>query len=283
MAVHLHLHLHKARLFLGVFLITAGLLGCSTTTKQQPVEAFADAGLNYTKTARAVNKISQEESLNFSADLMTDLPRDAFVLKSQSQEAMQRVKLLEQQRDQLDLLEQYFALLNTYSKGKGNSKTEQLLADLVYALKGTISVTRKESKDFSELGLKVQGRLNLQEVIERDREVIAASIEGLANSLAQQAQWLELRHALIRQRNFQRDVEAPFVNNQNLTKRWKKAWINSVMPTPALTALQKAQQVTESLLHAWNNLYSNSASRSHLNVELKQLNNTLAEMEQPNE
>ncbi len=261
-------------------IISLSLVGCSITAKPQAIETFTEAGLDYTNTLRQVNQLSQKESLSFTAELLTDLPRETGVLETQSSEAKTRVQLIEQHNKQLDLLEQYFTVLNQFTDTKNKSKAEKLLADIVYALKDTFKVTRKQSEDFAAISIDLQSKTVLQAIIQRDRPFIAASLESLANNFAQQAEWLELRQTLIRERNYQRLVEAPFINNKDLGTTWKNAWIKSVTPSPTLEALRKAEQVSIALLDAWNNLQIDQNNPYDLQIKLDQLKNTLYSLEQ---
>lgn len=264
-----------------VLLLAVTLSGCAIQTKQvrEQTFTFADTGVDFVKAARKVNEISQKESLSFSAELLPNLPRTDGVLSAQSDQIRTRLELLERQRKQLDLMERYFGHLKELTKGSGQPKTEQVLADLMYAMKDLLDVTRKESADYAELAVDYRGVSSLRRTMQKDGPVIEATLLNIAKTLEQQSQWLELRSELSQTVLFRDAVQKPFLADKALGARWKKAWIESVSPPPSQEALLKAQQAAYALVRAWRDYTDGEENTTDMTLLINQLNQSLLKAE----
>lgn len=266
---------------LTTLLVALSLTGCAGQIKQvkEETSTFAQAGLDFVHATRKVTELSQRESLSFSAEILPSLPRTETVLQAQSDRMRERLELLERQRHQLDLLERYFGNLANLAKVAGSSKTEQVLADLMYAMRDLLEVTRKESSDYSELAVDYRGASSLSRTLQKDGPVIEATLLNIAKTLGQQAQWLELRDDLNRTVKFREEVQKPFLTDKNLSTKWKKAWIDSVNPPPSEEAISKARQAAYALLQAWREYATGEVDTTDMALLLNQLNQSLLKAE----
>ncbi|MDX1669275.1 MAG: hypothetical protein R3194_07655 [Limnobacter sp.] len=263
-----------------IFLLVIAFIlsGCASQTRNQ-LHTFAEAGQEFTKLVRKVNQTSQKESLAFSADLLPVLPRTRETLDTHSDLMRARIELLATQREQLDLLERYFAHLEQVSKGRGSNKTEQALADLLYALQDTLKLTRKESSDTAEVTLELQAQRGLIHTSKAHAPLIARVIQAVASGLKQQAQWLEMRDDLSRVVALRDEVEKPFLSGKALPAKWKNAWMASVSPPPSRELLVQAQVATQALLTSWTEFTEGRDETASLTLILSQLNRSLIELE----
>lgn len=274
----------NARIVL-TLIIALVLTGCVSQVKQvkEQTSTFADTGLDFVKATRKVNELSQKESLAFSAEILPNMPRTEIVLQTQSDLMRTRLNLLQRQRKQLDLLERYFGSMNTLAKGSASSKTEQVLADLMYAMKDLLDVTRKESSDYADLLVEYKGSSSLRRTLQKDGPIIEATLTHIAQGLEQQSEWLTLRSELSRTVQFRDEVQKPFLSDKALSSRWKKAWIESVTPPPSEEALLKATQTAHALVQAWREYATGEENTTDMGLLLNQLNRSISQAEANNE
>jgi len=112
-------------------LITAA---CASKTPLQ-VEGLATTGKQYTTTLKKVNSFALDHTLEFTADLLPNLPRDNATLLVQTQAMQQRAALLQTTSDYFDTQALYFAELSALAKGDTSTGTTRALRKLVEALR----------------------------------------------------------------------------------------------------------------------------------------------------
>ena len=90
---------------------------CASKTPLQ-TDGLASTGKQYTSTLKKVNSFALDHTLEFTAGLLPNLPRDNTTLLAQTQAMQQRAALLQTTSDYFDTQALYFAELSALAKGK---------------------------------------------------------------------------------------------------------------------------------------------------------------------
>ena len=120
------------RSLLGVLaLLTLG--GCAGPTPLE-TEGVAKSGRQYVNTLKKVNEFALDHTLEFTADLLPNLPRNETTLQQQTSAMRQRVELLNNVAAYFDAQLMYFAELDALAKGDNSTGTARALRKFVEAL-----------------------------------------------------------------------------------------------------------------------------------------------------
>jgi hypothetical protein len=253
---------------------------CASKTPLQ-AEGLANTGKQYTGTLKKVNSFALEHSLEFTADLLPNLPRDNTTLQQQTQAMQQRAALLQTTSDYLDTQALYFAELSALAKGDTSTGTTQALKKLVEALNKVpdISGIPRVAKD-AVAG--VAGHVaafrhsaQVREELLRSAEPVAQALLLNQQILEEQIKWITQREALARQVEYREKVLKPFVDDKKLGETWKNAWIKHVKQAPTIELLEQAKAASIEMQQAWVNVLRGEGSFAHLQGVFDQLNSNI--------
>ncbi|HEX4879560.1 MAG TPA: hypothetical protein VFV39_06930 [Limnobacter sp.] len=259
-----------------VCLVLLWLGGCASPGAGK-VEGLASQGKVYVNTLKKVNQFALEQSLQFTADLLPTLSRNAATLEEHTHTMRQRHALLMEVADYLDVQAAYFGSLEALAKGDTSEATKRSLRNYVEAfnkLPQVDTVTRAKKDGITGLTehiAKWQHHRDLELVLKRDADAVAQALWMNQQLLDEQIQWLEKRNSLVRQVSYREKVYKPFVEDRKLTEGWKKAWIDDIQKPKAIELLEQAKAASMEMQEAWLNLL-----RGH--GDFTQLTGTFAEV-----
>lgn len=133
---------------------------CASKTPLQ-VEGLADTGKQYTSTLKKVNSFALDHTLEFTADLLPNLPRDNTTLQQHTDAMRQRAALVQTTANYFDTQALYFAELSALAKGDHSTGTTRALKKLVEAVRDGVSglATPHEKLGVLAQGMDVLARL----------------------------------------------------------------------------------------------------------------------------
>ncbi|HEX4842262.1 MAG TPA: hypothetical protein VFV57_01205 [Limnobacter sp.] len=248
----------------GVWVCMAGLAGCASPNASK-VEGLAAQGKAYTSTLKKVNDFALAQSLEFTADLLPNLPRDADTLEEHTQAMRQRHALLQEIAAYLDVQAAYFVSLEALAKGDTSEATKRSLRNHVEAFNKlpqveTVPRAKKDAlTNLAEHIARWHHHRDLEEVLRRDADAVAQALWMNQQLLDEQIRWLEKRATLVRQVNYRERVYKPYVGNNKLGEAWKKAWISDIEQPHAIALLQQAKSASADMQDAWLNLLRGQA------------------------
>lgn len=267
------------RYLLGVFTLAA-LVGCAGPTPLE-AEGVAKTGKQYLNTLKKVNEFAVDHTLEFTADLLPDLPRTETTLKQHTDAMRQRVDLQNEVAAYFDTQLLYFAELDLLAKGDNSNGTARALRELVEALNKAPSspgITRVAKTAVSGLaGQVAQWRHSkaLAEVLARDADTVGQALLMNQYILEEQIQWVTQRDELARQVEYREKVFKPYVGEKKLPEAWKKAWIADIKRPPAIELLEQAKAASIDMQRAWVDVLRGRGSFEHLLGSFQQINENI--------
>ena len=274
--------IHRLALCLAVLATTA----CASKTPSQ-LEGVAKTGRQYTETLKKVNSFALDHSLEFTADLLPELPRDDSTLQVQTEAMRERARLFNELAEYFDTQALYFSELEALVRGDTSAGTSRSLKKLVEALNkspdlGGITRVRKEA--VAGLAGHVadwKHSAEVKAVLIRDADTIAQALLLNQRVLEEQIQWVTQREALARQVEYREKIHKPFVGDKKLPEAWKKAWIADIKRPATIALLQQAREASLTMQQAWVDLLRGQGGFDHLRATLDQINSNLQAANQP--
>ena len=89
------------------------------------LNSVAKTGGQYTETLKKVNSFALDHSLEFTADLLPELPREHDTLQAQTEVMRKRAQMLSELASYLDTQARYFAELEALAKGDTSAGTSR--------------------------------------------------------------------------------------------------------------------------------------------------------------
>jgi hypothetical protein len=233
------------------------------------------------KHPQEVNSFALDHTLEFTADLLPNLPRDNTTLLLQTQAMQQRAALLQTTGDYFDTQALYFSELSALAKGDTSAGTTRALRKLVEALNkapdvGGISRVSKEA--VAGLAGHVAGwkhSAQVREELQRSAEPVAHALLLNEHILQEQIQWIAQREELARQVEYREKVLKPFVEDKKLGETWKNAWMKHIKQVPTIELLEQAKAASIDMQQAWVNVLRGEGSFEHLQGVFDQLNSNI--------
>ena len=253
---------------------------CASNTPLQ-AEGLATTGKQYTSTLKKVNSFALEHTLEFTADLLPNLPRDDATLLLQTQAMQQRAALLQTTSNYLDTQALYFAELSALAKGDTSTGTARALKKLVEALNkspdlgGIPRVTKEAVAGLAGHVAAFKHSAQVRDELLRSAEPVAQALLLNQRILEEQIRWITQREALARQVEYREKVLKPFVGDKKLGETWKKAWIKNIRQVPTIELLEQAKAASIDMQQAWVNVLRGEGTFDHLQGVFDQLNSNI--------
>jgi len=269
-------------LYLAV-LITAA---CASATPTQ-LEGVAKTGRQYTETLKKVNTFALDHSLEFTSDLLPELPRDNATLQVHTESMRERARLLNELALYFDTQALYFSELEALAKGDTSAGTSRALKKLVEALNkspdlGGITRVRKEAMaGLAGHVAEWKHSAEVKAVLVRDAETIGQALLLNQLVLEEQIHWVTQRETLARQVEYREKVLKPFIGDKKLPEAWKKAWIADIKRPATIALLEQARQASLKMQQAWVDVLRGHGNFDHMRATLDQINSNLQAANQP--
>ncbi|MBU1267094.1 MAG: hypothetical protein KKB60_08120 [Gammaproteobacteria bacterium] len=256
---------------------------CASKTPLQ-VEGLADTGKQYTSTLKKVNSFALDHTLEFTADLLPNLPRDNTTLQQHTDAMRQRAALVQTTANYFDTQALYFAELSALAKGDHSTGTMRALKKLVEALNkapdvgGIPRVTKDAVAGIAGHVVSWKHSAQVREELQRSAEPVAQALLTNQLILDEQIQWITQRETLARQLEYREEILKPFVGDKKLPERWKKAWMADITQPSTIALLEQAKAASIEMQQAWVNVLRGQGSFEHLRSVFDQINiNIVAE------
>lgn len=220
-------------------------------------------------------------TLEFTAGLLPNLPRDNTTLLGQTQAMQQRAALLQTTSDYFDTQALYFAELSALAKGDTSTGTTRALRKLVEALNkapdvgGIPRVSKEAVAGLAGHVASWKHGAQVREELMRGAEPVAHALLLNQHILQEQIQWITQREALARQVEYREKVLKPFVEDKKLGETWKNAWIKHIKQVPTIELLEQAKAASIDMQQAWVNVLRGEGSFEHLQGVFDQLNSNI--------
>ena len=253
---------------------------CASKTPLQ-VDGLAATGKQYTTTLKKVNSFALDHTLEFTAGLLPNLPRDNTTLLTQTQAMRQRAELLQTTSDYLDMQALYFAELSALAKGDTSTGTTRALRKLVEALNkapdvgGIPRVSKEAVAGLAGHVASWKHSAQVREELQRSAEPVAHALLLNQHILQEQIQWITQREELARQVEYREKVLKPFVEDKKLGETWKNAWMKYIKQVPTIELLEQAKAASIDMQQAWVNVLRGEGSFEHLQGVFDQLNSNI--------
>ena len=265
---------------LASLVVLVALAGCAGPTPLQ-TEGVAKSGKQYVNTLKKVNEFAMDHTLEFTADLLPDLPRNETTLKQQTDAMRQRVALQHEVAAYFDMQLMYFAELDALAKGDNSTGTAGALRKFVEALNkapdspGITRVTKTAVSGLAGQVAKWRHSKAVAQVLERDADTVGQALLMNQYILEEQIQWITQREELARQVAYREKVLKPYVGSNKLPEAWKKAWIADIKRPPAIELLEQAKAASQDMQQAWLNVLRGQGSFEHLRGVFAQINENI--------
>ncbi len=253
---------------------------CASKTPLQ-VDGLAATGKQYTTTLKKVNSFALDHTLEFTAGLLPNLPRDNATLLVHTQAMRQRAELLQTTSDYLDMQALYFAELSALAKGDTSTGTTRALRKLVEALNkapdvgGIPRVSKEAVAGLAGHVASWKHSAQVREELQRSAEPVAHALLLNQHILQEQIQWITQREELARQVEYREKVLKPFVEDKKLGETWKNAWMKYIKQVPTIELLEQAKAASIDMQQAWVNVLRGEGSFEHLQGVFDQLNSNI--------
>jgi len=240
-------------------LVCIAVLATAACASNAPLqlEGVAKTGKQYTTTLKKVNELALNHSLEFTADLLPDLPRTENTLQQQNEALQERARLLAQIEEFFDTQAMYFSELEALAKGDHSTGTQRALKKLVEALNkapdvgGIPRVTKEAVAGLAGHVSNWKHSATVKEVLLRDAETVGQALLTNQRILEEQIHWIAQREVLARQVEYREKVFKPYVGDKKLTETWKKAWIASIKQAPTIELLEQAKSESIEMQRMW--------------------------------
>lgn len=254
---------------------------CASKTPLQ-VEGLADTGKQYTSTLKKVNSFALDHTLEFTADLLPNLPRDNTTLQQHTDAMRQRAALVQTTANYFDTQALYFAELSALAKGDHSTGTTRALKKLVEALNkapdvgGIPRATKDAVAGIAGHVASWKHSAQVRDELQRSAGPVAQALLTNQLILDEQIQWITQRETLARQLEYREEVQKPFVGDKKLPERWKKAWMADITQLPTIALLEQAKAASIEMQQAWVNVLRGEGSFEHLRNVFDQININIA-------
>lgn len=261
-----------------VMLVMLG--GCAGPSPLE-AEGVAKSGRQYVNTLKKVNEFALNHTLEFTADLLPNLPRNEATLQQQTDAMRQRVELQNDVAAYFDAQLMYFAELDALAKGDNSTGTARALREFVEALNkapdspGITRVTKTAVSGLAGQVAQWKHSKAVAQVLERDADTVGQALLMNQYILEEQIQWITRREELARQVEYREKVLKPYVGEKKLPAAWKKAWIADIKRPPAIELLEQAKTASVDMQQAWVNVLRGQGSFEHLRGTFAQINENI--------
>lgn len=256
-------------------LYTFLLAGCSTASVERST-AVSATGKAYVETLKNVNELALDKSIEFTANLLPNLPRTESVLEEQTKAIKERTLLIGNAHEFLEGLASYFSGLEALAKGDQSEATAKALGQVADSLKAEpveLKLSEEKKKAITGLSGFVAKKIHaaaVEKALVRDADTVAQAIAISEKLLDEQIQWIRLREVAERKKNYNEKVKGPFIIAGNqLGSDWKKAWSDEVRTPPVIALLYEAKKASGEMQKAWIDIlrgqYSYAEIQSTLN------------------
>lgn len=271
--------MHSIRCF-ALCVVLLATTACASKTPLQ-VEGVAKSGKQYVSTLKKVNNFALDHSLEFTADLLPNLPRNSTTLQQQSDAMRKRAQRVNEVAEYFDTQALYFAELEAMARGDHSTGTERGLKKLVEALNkapdvgGIPRATKEAVAGLAGHVATWKHSAAVAKVLERDAESIGQALLTNQRILDEQIQWITKREELARQVEYRDKVFKPYVDDKKLSATWKKAWIADLKQPPAIELLEQAKAASADMQQAWVNVLRGQGGFEHLSATFNQINDNI--------
>lgn len=245
------------------------------------MDGLAATGKQYTTTLKKVNSFALDHTLEFTAGLLPNLPRDNATLLVHTQAMQQRAALLQTTSEYFDMQALYFAELSALAKGDTGTGTTRALRKLVEALNkapdvgGIPRVSKEAVAGLAGHVASWNHSAQVREELQRSAEPVAHALLLNQHILQEQIQWITQREELARQVEYREKVLKPFVEDKKLGETWKNAWMKYIKQVPTIELLEQAKAASIDMQQAWVNVLRGEGSFEHLQGVFDQLNSNI--------
>ncbi|MFN4327840.1 MAG: hypothetical protein ACK4FF_03090 [Limnobacter sp.] len=254
-----HFILPRPSLF-GVLALCMALQACSSLTARKTAD-WAEQGQQYVLVMREVNSLAQDESLNFTADVLPNLPRTLDTLKTQTDEMRKRIRLAQAMDECHAQLGLYFKSLAQLAQGQQVAQAERTARELAASLKGMPTELKAQlavpevnagfAGKLAEAVAKGQRNATLDRLLTEHAATIGEVLALNEQVLVEQSRWITLRARLAREVTYRDQVEKPFLADKPLGEAWKKAWIRELKAPSTIALLDDARQASVAMQDTW--------------------------------
>lgn len=261
-------------------LVLAALSGCAGPTPLE-TEGVAKSGRQYLNTLKKVNEFALDNTLEFTADLLPELPRNETTLQQQTDAMRERVALQIDVAAYFDAQLMYFEELDALAKGDHSTGTARALRKFVEALNkapdspGITRVTKTAVTGLAAQVVQWKHSNAVAKVLERDADAVGRALLMNQYILEEQIQWITRREELARQVEYREKVLKPYVGSKKLPEAWKKAWIADIKQPPTIELLEQAKSASVDMQQAWVNVLRGQGSFEHLRSTFAQINENI--------
>ena len=255
-------------------LYTFLVAGCSTVSVDRST-AVSATGKAYVETLKNVNELALDKSIEFTANLLPNLPRTETVLEEQTKAIKERTLLIGNAHEFLEGLASYFSGLEALAKGDQSEATAEALGQVADSLKAEpieLKLSDEKKKAITGLSGFVAKQVHaaaVEKALVRDADTVAQAIAISEKLLDEQIQWVRLREVAERKKNYNEKVKGPFIAGNQLGSDWKKAWSDEVRTPPVIALLYEAKKASGEMQKAWIDIlrgqYSYAEIQSTLN------------------
>ena len=261
--------------------------GCATSTSVGSAEQLAEGGHKYIATLQKVNALALDHSLDVTADLLPNLPRNTSTLEEQTAAMLDRAKWLAVVDGYLTTQAQYFAQLQALAKGDTSSATQKSVKQLAGALgnlpgaPGLSTAAKNAVAGLAQHVAKARHAALVADVLERDADAVGQALLYNQHVLQEQIEWITYREQLARQVEFRDKVQKPFEEGKKLPESWKKTWKAHIKQPPTVELLQQAVQASARMQQAWLDVLRGQGTINELGAVFDELQrNASATVEQ---
>lgn len=265
------------RLLLLLASILTGL-GCARV-QVEPVRGVAASGRAYVETLKKVNEHALDESLAFSAHVLTLGDRTAPVLQATTDAMRKRIEDTAAAHAYFDAIGDYFEGLEALAQGDPGEATSKALEKTVDALnKDPVGLKLSDPKKaalsgFAGFVARQAHAAAVEKALRRDAEPVARHLALCEQQLDEEIRWVEGRISADRARTWKQKVEDPFLAGEKegkaLGKAWEDAWVEGVKAAPLVALLTQARKASRDMQTSWKKLLQGASDFEALQASLK--------------
>lgn len=260
------------------FIVTAlcalVMAGCSTVPVDRAIGISA-TGKAYVETLKKVNDLALDNSIDFSANLLPNLPRMEAVLAEHTDEIKKRSLLIGSAHEYLNSLASYFSELDALAKGDQSEATAKALGQVAESLKAEpieLKLSDDKKKAITGLAGFVAKQIHaaaVEKALVRDADTVAQALAISERMLDEQISWVSFREGADRKMKYENSVKKPFLDGKTLGPDWKKAWSSEVRIPPVIALLSEAKKASGEMQKAWIDILRGQYSYAEIQSSLK--------------
>ena len=257
-------------------ILAFALSGCVTVPIER-AQGVSASGKQYVETLKKVNDLALDESIQFSANLLPELPRTDAILMSTTDDIKQRAQLIGQAHAYYDALATYFAELEALANGDQSESTATALSKVADSLKAqpvALELSDEKKKALTGLAGFVAKEVHaaaVEKALVRDADTVAQALAVSEQMLDEQIRWISVREKAERERKFDRGVKTPFISKKELGSDWKNSWSSYVRTAPVIALLIDAKKASTEMQKSWVNILRAQYSHAETLAALKKV------------